>query len=70
MCASTPHVEPMAEAGTDQAKLATTSYGLLKPFLDGMFDAATGNAVIVDGFEVVGQNQSILGGVESCPSSR
>src|SRR5688500_3044782 len=35
----------------DAAKLAQADYGLLKPFLDGMFDAARGKAKIVDGFE-------------------
>jgi hypothetical protein len=43
---------PHAEAGTDIAKLAQVDYGLLKPFLDGMFDAAAGKAEIVDGFEI------------------
>jgi hypothetical protein len=37
---------------TDRAKLAGVDYGLLAPFLDGMFDAAEGKATIVDGFEI------------------
>lgn len=43
---------PMAETNTVPEKLATTSYGLLKPLLDGMFEAAKGKAIIVDGFEI------------------
>jgi hypothetical protein len=43
---------PYSQAGADTAKLAEVDYGLLKPFLDGMFDAAAGKAKIVDGFEI------------------
>ena len=43
---------PHAQAGTDKAKLAHVDYGLLAPFLDGMFDAAAGKAKIIDGFEI------------------
>ena len=43
---------PHAQAGTDVAKLAQVDYGLLKPFLDGMFDAAGGRTKIVDGYEI------------------
>jgi hypothetical protein len=43
---------PYAQAGLDKAKLATVDYGLLKPFLDGMFEAARGNVKIVDGYEI------------------
>jgi len=46
------HTLPHAQAGPDRAKLAQVDYGLLAPFLDGMFDAATGKAKIVDGFEI------------------
>jgi hypothetical protein len=42
---------PHRQAGTDAAKLATVEYGLLKPFLDGMFDAARGKTRVVDGYE-------------------
>jgi hypothetical protein len=43
---------PHAQAGVDKAKLAQVDYGLLKSFLDGMFDAAAGKSTIVDGFEI------------------
>jgi hypothetical protein len=43
---------PHAQVGPDRAKLAQAEYGLLAPFLDGMFDAARGKAKIVDGFEM------------------
>ena len=46
------HTLPHAQAGPDRAKLAQADYGLLAPFLDGMFDAAKGRAKIVDGFEM------------------
>jgi hypothetical protein len=39
------------ETGGDPSKLADTSYALLKPFLDGMLDAATPGVRIIDGFE-------------------
>jgi hypothetical protein len=42
---------PYAQTGGDRAKLAQVEYGLMAPFLDGMFDAARGKAKIVDGFE-------------------
>jgi hypothetical protein len=42
---------PHAQCGVDDIKLAQVDYGLLKPFLDGMFEAATGKTKIVDGFE-------------------
>lgn len=45
-------VNGTAEAGVDPAMLATVDYGLLKPFLDGMFDTVKDNAKIVDGFEI------------------
>jgi hypothetical protein len=43
---------PHAQVGTDKAKLAEVDYGLLKPFLDGMFEVARGRAKIVEGFEI------------------
>ena len=43
---------PHAQAGVDAGKLAQVDYGLLKPFLDGLFDAAEGKAKIVDVFEI------------------
>jgi len=43
---------PHAQAGTDRAKLPTVEYGLLAPFLDGMFDEARGKTKIVDGYEI------------------
>ena len=46
------HSLPYSETGGDKSKLPTASYGLLAPFLDGMYDAATGNSRIVDGFEI------------------
>jgi hypothetical protein len=42
---------PFRQAGGDQKRLAKVEYGLLKPFLDGMFEAARGRTKIVDGFE-------------------
>jgi hypothetical protein len=45
------HSLPHQQTGGDTAKLAAVDYGLLKPFLDGMFEAARGKAKIVDGFE-------------------
>jgi hypothetical protein len=42
---------PYIQAGKDPEKLKQSDYGLLKPFLDGMFDAAAGRTKIVDGFE-------------------
>jgi len=46
------HTLPHMQAGGDKAKLAQVDYGLAAPFLDGLFDAATGKAKIVDGFEI------------------
>ena len=43
---------PHAQIGLDKSKLPTVGYGLLLPFLDGMFDAAKGKSRIVDGFEI------------------
>jgi hypothetical protein len=42
----------LAEGASDKSKLAGVEYGLLAPFLDGMFDAAAGKTKIVDGFEI------------------
>lgn len=42
---------PFRQSGGDEMKLPQTEYGLLKPFLDGMFEAAAGKTKIVDGFE-------------------
>jgi hypothetical protein len=42
---------PFKQTSGDQQKLGQVEYGLLKPFLDGMFDAARGKSKIVDGFE-------------------
>jgi hypothetical protein len=42
---------PFRQSGGDEKKLPQTEYGLLKPFLDGMFEAAAGQTKIVDGFE-------------------
>ena len=42
---------PFRQSGGDAAKLPQTEYGLLKPFLDGMFEAAAGKTKIVDGYE-------------------
>jgi hypothetical protein len=42
---------PFQQTRGDEKRLATVSYGLLKPFLDGMFEAARGKTKIVDGFE-------------------
>ena len=46
------HSLPYSETGGDRSKLSSASYGLLAPFLDGMYDVAKGNARIVDGFEI------------------
>jgi hypothetical protein len=46
------HTLPCMQVGTDRSKLAGADYGLLAPFLDGMFDAARGGAKIVDGYEL------------------
>jgi hypothetical protein len=46
------HTLAHMQAGGDKAKLAQIDYGLAAPFLDGLFDAASGNAKIVDGFEI------------------
>ncbi|MEO6434951.1 MAG: hypothetical protein ABIP55_04215, partial [Tepidisphaeraceae bacterium] len=43
---------PYAQVKLDKTKLAEVDYGLLLPFLDGMFEAARGKSVIVDGFEI------------------
>src|SRR5262245_20994239 len=45
------HSLPHLQANGDLKKLPQTGYGLLKPFLDGMFDAAGGTTKIVDGYE-------------------
>ncbi len=37
--------------GRSRADLAASHYGLLAPFLDGLFEAAKGKTTIVDGFE-------------------
>lgn len=42
---------PFRQTNGDQKNLVQVEYGLLKPFLDGMFDAARGKTKIVDGFE-------------------
>ncbi|MCL5284022.1 MAG: hypothetical protein M1330_04850 [Armatimonadetes bacterium] len=38
-------------SGRDRASLPSSHYGLLAPFLDGLFAAAKGKTIIVDGFE-------------------
>jgi hypothetical protein len=43
---------PYREAGGDVARLPHVRYGLLKPFVDGLFDAARGRVRIVEGYEV------------------
>ena len=43
---------PGAQSGNNPANLAAASYGLLAPFMDGLFDAATGGTTIVDGYEL------------------
>jgi hypothetical protein len=43
---------PWRQCQGDRAKLAKAQYGLLAPFLDGMLDAAKGNARIIDGYEL------------------
>jgi hypothetical protein len=42
---------PLHQAGGDPKKISKVSYGLLAPFMDGMVDAAKGEARIVDGDE-------------------
>jgi len=42
---------PFQQTRGDEKRLATVPYGLLKPLLDGMFEAARGKTKIVDGFE-------------------
>lgn len=42
---------PNQETNGDRSKLATASYGLLAPFLDGMYEAASELTTIVDGYE-------------------
>jgi hypothetical protein len=42
---------PWAESQGGKRPLAECHYGLLAPFLDGMLDAATGSALLVDGNE-------------------
>ena len=42
---------PFRQADGDDKRLHQAEYGLLKPFLDGMFEAAHGKTRIVDGFE-------------------
>ncbi len=42
---------PWLEMRNGAASLAACEYGLLVPFLDGMVDAATGRARLVDGYE-------------------
>lgn len=42
---------PRQQAEGDRAKLAGANYGLLAPFMDGMFEAADADTVVVDGFE-------------------
>ena len=43
---------PWSESNGDASKLQKTEYGLLKPFLDGMLDAAKPGAKIIDGYEI------------------
>ena len=42
---------PWHQAHNDPKQLAQAKYGLLAPFLDGMFDAARGKSRIIDGYE-------------------
>jgi hypothetical protein len=42
---------PRQQASGDRAKLAAQEYGLLAPFMDGMYAAADDGVTIVDGFE-------------------
>jgi hypothetical protein len=46
------HSMPGLQAANEPSNLPRASYGMLAPFLDGMFDAASGNTKIVDGFEL------------------
>jgi hypothetical protein len=46
------HSLPSSRLASGKAKLADVDYGLLAPFLDGMFDAAAGKSKIVDGYEL------------------
>lgn len=43
---------PWAQCGGNKQKLADAGYGLLAPFLDGLFEAASGKTKIVDGYEI------------------
>lgn len=43
---------PYTQTGGDKAKLPDSDYGLLLPFLDGMYAAANGKTRIVDGYEL------------------
>jgi hypothetical protein len=43
---------PDAETGGDLKKLPQVKYGLLRPFIEGMLDAARPDSTIVDGYEV------------------
>ena len=45
------HSLPLSQT-SDGKPLAEVDYGLLAPFLDGMYDVAAGNAKIIDGFEL------------------
>lgn len=42
---------PWAQCGGNKQKLADADYGLLAPFLDGLFEEASGKTKIVDGYE-------------------
>ncbi len=46
------HSMPGLQAANEPSNLPRVGYGLLAPFLDGMFDAAVGKTKIVDGFEL------------------
>jgi hypothetical protein len=46
------HSLPYRDTHDEPKKLAEYEYGLLKPFLDGMYDATRGDAKIVDGYEL------------------
>jgi hypothetical protein len=43
---------PLVQGAKTREKLATIDYGLLVPFLDGMFEVADGATRIIDGFEI------------------
>lgn len=45
------HSLPLAQT-REGKQLSEVSYGLLAPFLDGMYEAAKGKAKIIDGFEI------------------